>query len=172
VSLWTPPKASKEHVENSIEFEVKVYASLDDTRLPEWDRELKKIDDRLSVRRARVPVRTGSALRPGYWHLIRDNSDKNAPVSVTTIQGPEGEYIEPNSSLLEMVRRNDLWRPGAIREREEYAAKLEAEEEKRKEEELEEVTQEAIERFQAGNRAFVSMDRSVPWTQSARARRQ
>jgi hypothetical protein len=102
--------------------------------------------------KARNPVKAGTALRPGFWHVIRDNSDKSAPPTVMTIEGPDGEYIEPNSGIFELLRRNDLQRPGAKRERREWQQRLEREERRQKEREREEMIAEANERWVAATR--------------------
>lgn len=171
MSIWVPPKAAKELRESSREYEADVMSSLErDAKLAHWERMLHEIDPKLHLVKARNPVKTGTALRPGFWHVIRDNSDKAAPPTVMTIEGPNGEYIEPNSAIFDLLRRNDLQRQGSRHEREERERRIEQQKEREKERELADLTAEAMERWVAGNRAFVSMDRSVPWTQSARAR--
>lgn len=50
-------------------------------------------------------------LVPGYWHVRRRNA-----IGFDTylaITGPDGEFAEPNSGIIEQLRRDDLQRPGA-----------------------------------------------------------
>lgn len=135
-----------------------------------WNLELRKLDPHIKLGRAKpMAYAPGLPVKPGYYHFLRDNP--GAPPTVAAITGPNDEFIEPDSSLLERLKANDLQRPGAMRERLERERRAEAERERDKERELAGWTEEAVERWNAGTRTFVSMDKSVPWTQSARGRR-
>jgi hypothetical protein len=48
-------------------------------------------------------------VKPGRWHVVRKN-DPPAPDSYIAIETPEGGYREPDSGVLEELRRRDLWR--------------------------------------------------------------
>lgn len=173
MAIWVPPRVAARLQDESRQYTAEVHQSLErDAALEHWDRMLKQIDPRLYLVKARNPVVAGTALRPGYWHILRDNGDKGAPPTVMTIEGPNGEYVEPNSAIFDLLRRNDLQRPGAKREMKEAEERARQAQEREREREREELIAEASERWLAGNRAFVSMDRSTPWTQSARARRE
>lgn len=78
-----------------------------------FDRELKQIDSRLSLERARTDV-NAPGLVPGYWHIVRDNTEFGAPKSMYPIMDHEGGFLEPSSAVLEHLKRNDLQRPGAM----------------------------------------------------------
>lgn len=51
---------------------------------------------------------------PGRWHVRRNNKDTGAPDSYLPIQGRKGEYREPDFGVIDDLRRNDLWRKGAL----------------------------------------------------------
>lgn len=69
---------------------------------------LREIDPYLDL--VKVTDREDSlpfGMRPGYWHLSRQNPD--APDSYIPIQGTDGEYVEPVSELVDWVRKQDQW---------------------------------------------------------------
>lgn len=136
-----------------------------------WTELLKEIDDNLYMVRSRHWVKTGLPLVPGgCWHIIRDNSDKGAPETIIPLF-ENGEMLEPGSWVFEMLRRNDLQRPGAIKERQRQEEKIERAKEKQRRVEREERRQEIAERWKAGTQASVSMNKSVPWSQNVRGKR-
>lgn len=171
--VWVPPKVEAELAE---EMRVKYRAVLwglfdfDDPVCKRWEPELRKLDPYVRLGRAKpngyVP---GYPVRPGFYHFLRDNP--NAPPTVETITGPNDEWIEPDSGLLRKLESNDLLDPRVIVEMEARQEQAKREQEQLKAEQREERQAEIFERWQAGNRTFVSMDQSTPWTQSARARR-
>jgi hypothetical protein len=175
VSLFLPPRVAAELQQESQRHAAEVMGSLEvGATIEKWDRMLREIDPRLTMMKAKDWVKTGTSLKPGHWHLIRDNSDKAAPPSVMPISGPNGEYVHPDDcvdAIFARLRQNDLQRPGALREIREQEERIRQAHEKAREVEREERQQEILERFQAGTRTFVSMDRSTPWTQNANGRR-
>lgn len=174
--LWTPPRVSRELRETRRQNDADIIASLEPGDPPEpINSKLKEIDPRLYLGKAREQVVRGTPLKPGYWHVLRDNSDRDAGLSATPVEDAIGGYVEPSdagSRLLETIKRNDLQRPGALEERERYRKRREMEEKLQHEEWLGAKVQEGVERWEATHRAFVSMSRDTPWTQSARARKE
>jgi len=67
---------------------------------------------------------------PGRWHIIRTN-----PEGVNTwfpICGPNKAYRDPELSIVEEMKKADLWRPGALQElRDSQMKELEAKERQR-----------------------------------------
>jgi hypothetical protein len=170
--IFIPPKVAAEIQAESRLHQKEVMDSLEtQSKIEYWDRVLREIDPNLHLLKAKDWVRTGVSLRPCYWHLIRDNSDKGAPPTVMILEGENGEYIEPNSGMLDKLKRNDMQRPGFMRELREQEEKIRIAQEKEREKEREERQQEMYERWLAGTRVGVSMNRSTPWTQNARGRR-
>ena len=70
------------------------------------DAMLKDLDPRLELvwvnEHAQAP-----GLLPARWHIRRRNDETLD--SYIPLTGPNGEYVEPNSGHVEMMRRNDLW---------------------------------------------------------------
>lgn len=137
----------------------------------EWTRRLKEIDPNLYMVRSKHWVKTGLPLVPGgCWHIIRDNSDKGAGETIIPLF-ENGEMMEPGSWVFDMLRRNDLQRPGALRERKAQEDRIEAAKERQRRVDRENRQAAILDRFKAGNDTRVSMDRTAPWTQSVRGKR-
>jgi hypothetical protein len=171
-TLFVPPKVAKELMEERRQFAADLFkvTYVDDT-CARWNRELRRLDDRLSMRRAYDTPVLGMPLEPGCYHLVRDNPD--APPSVTPVRGPDGGFCEPPGGLLEQLKSMDLWNVDVVRMRARTEA-LEQERIERTQEQLrDERVTETIERARAATRTQVSMNPDVAWTQnnSAAARR-
>lgn len=168
--LFIPPAAAKELQEESRKHKAEVMDSLEtDATIERFDRELKAIDHRLHLVKARDWVKAGTALRPGFWHVVRDN--ESAPPSVITIEDKDGEYVYPNSSIFDLLRKNDLWNRDVRRDRKRKEAELEERERKMKQAERKERQEEIYERYKAGTQTRISMNRDQPWTQSVKGTR-
>jgi hypothetical protein len=131
-----------------------------------WNRELKEIDPYLELIRARED---STLMKPGFWYVLRHNP--GAPPSLMCVEGPDGEYVEPNSGLFEKLRSSDMWNAEAERDRQERIRRAEAAEQRRKGRESEDRVQEMAERWAAVTRTQVSMSRSSPWSQNVRGRK-
>lgn len=135
----------------------------------EFNQELRRIDEHLQLVRAREKCSPESTLKPGYWHVIRDNP--GAPPSVMIIEGPNGEYVEPTSQVFERLREGDLWsaenmdRLKKLKDRAENAAY------RKRMSERSDRQEELKDRWNAAQRTSVSMDRSAPWRQNQFGRR-
>ena len=90
--------------------------------------QLKQLDERLELvfinEQAKAP-----GLLPGRWHVRRRNPELGFD-SYIPIAGPNGEYVEPHSGVIEELRQRDLWRENVstklIRERMAREARAEA----------------------------------------------
>lgn len=166
--LWTPPKVSRELVdkrrEATAEMMQMVYLKgvMDD-----FNKELKQIDPYLELALASEKVLAGNPLKPGYWHIIRHNP--GAPPSVMTIEGPNGEYVEPTSEVFRMLKEdNDMWNPASMHRKRKREEELERAKERRKERERRDRQQEIQERWDAATRTQVSM---LPgWSQNVKGK--
>lgn len=173
--MWLPPTVSDEHLAGRREFEaelrdrmvrqamLKVKGILD-----EFNYELKRIDPRLEMVRAAENTH-GTPLRPGFYHIVRWN--EGAPPSVMTIEGDNGEFVEPTSRVFEKLAREDLWDPENMRLLRQRQRLADEAAEKLKIREREQRQEEMLERWVAGTRTFVSMNRDSPWSQNAAGRR-
>jgi hypothetical protein len=129
---------------------------------------LQRIDQRLFMVRANDRVEAGVPVVPGYYHLLANN--EGAPMSVIPIHR-EGAYIEPNSRVYERLAAGDMSNPDVFDEMIGRERKAEAEAERQKAREREQRRDEIKDRVNAATRATVSMDTSLPWTQSSNGRR-
>jgi hypothetical protein len=94
-----------------------------------WNERLKRIDPALQLVRASSNA-TMPGLRPGYYHVVRDNGA--SPPTIIVHEGEDGEWLEPNSFMLERLEKGDVWNTRAVRESEKItkAAAREAEAER------------------------------------------
>jgi hypothetical protein len=143
-----------------------IRAKADEVRgvLDQFNYELRQIDPLLEMVRAGETVSVESAMRPGYYHIIRWN--QGAPPSVIVIEGDHGEYVEPTGRVFDMLKRNDLWDPAnqrLVAQRERLAEEAA---ERQKIRDREERQEEIFERVQAATRTQVSMNRDTPWGQN------
>jgi hypothetical protein len=164
-NLWTPPTRENLQAREEYRRDLLEQARRDAT-LDFWTRELKEIDPYLELIQARED---STLMRPGFYYVLRHNP--GAPPSLLCVEGPDGEFVEPNSGLFEKLRSSDMWNAEAERDRKERVRKAEEAETRRKERESEDRVQEMAERWQAVTRTQVSMNRSSKWTQSMNGRR-
>lgn len=135
----------------------------------EWfDAQLKELDPNLTLVRA-AEHSTSPDLVPGYWHIHRRNViGLDTYIAIT---GPDGEFAEPNSGIIEQLRKDDLQRAGAW---EEFEARLDREEESYRRKVLDqraEMKDEFAGRYKAKANPGVSMA-DVGWKHRAGARTQ
>lgn len=165
-SLWVPPKVDRKLKEESNAYTASVESMVDRFRgiLSEYTARLKEIDPHLELIFAR-PNAAAAGLVPGRYHVMRHNP--GAPPSLMVVEGPNGEFIEPGSRLLDEVRAKDMWSPEAVRDRERARARREYEREMERQRETELRQQELLERWRAATQTSISMHRTVtPWTQN------
>lgn len=168
--LFLPPKVHASLLEERRQFAADLFnvTYVDDTCV-RWNRELRRLDERLSMRRAYDTPVLGMPLEPGLYHLIRDC--ENAPPSVTPVRGPDGGFTEPPGGLLEQLKGMDMQNPNVVRMRARIQA-LEAERVERHKEELrEERIDETLERWKAASETRVSFNPDAPWSQGVAGRR-
>ena len=174
--MWLPPTVSKELLAEREQFRAELeqqvvrekMLKVKDT-LDYFNYHLRRIDDKLEMVRAANTVRRDSCLKPGYYAIIRWNV--GAPPSVINIEGPNGEFVEPNSGVFDMLARNDMWDPAnqrLVAQRHELARQAA---ERERERERAERQEELRDRVNAAMRTSVSMNSSIPWSQNARGRR-
>src|SRR5258706_6870468 len=106
--LFVPPSVARELLDERQQFSAAVErGTYSDPICEQWDRELKRLDPLLRMRRAYDAYVIGTPLLPGHYHLIRDNP--GAPPSVTPVRGPGGEFVYPPGNLLDRLKTMDLW---------------------------------------------------------------
>jgi hypothetical protein len=128
---------------------------------------LQAFDPRLLLVRARDEVVPGVPMKPGYYHLLIDNG-AGVPLSVTAIEGANGEWCEPTSRIFEKLVAGDM------RERRnlERFARIEADRhgavEREKAQDRSERRDHLRELVTAYTETSVSMTDARPWTQNHR----
>jgi hypothetical protein len=170
VSIWVPPRVSAELRASTLEHQAQVMGQARrDAMLDWWTGELQKIDPKLSMIKARDDCDV-AGMRAGYYHVLR--IEPGAPASLFIIEGPDGEFMEPNSSVFDMLRRNDLWRREAVADRKRMQREAREAADKRRERERQARLEELRERVRAVTETSVSMHKGErPWTQTAKAQR-
>jgi hypothetical protein len=171
-SLWVPPTATKRQVEERNAYTASVESMVQRFRgvMNHLNPLLKEVDPHLEL--IFVPPNadpTVPGIVPGRYMVMRHNP--GAPPSLMVVEGPNGEFVEPGTRLVDEMREMDMWSPEAERDRKQRKARREYEAQKAKEREAEDRRNEIAERWAAVSRTFVSMDRSSPWSQNHAGRR-
>lgn len=169
--MWVPPSVSRELVEDRIEYSTKLrdLLYLEGGILDDWNRELRKIDPYLRLGQAVEKVPVGFPLKPGYFHIIRLNPD--APPTTNTLEGPNGEFVQPSLGMLERLKASDLQNAAVMRARKAAEQAQEAAKEKEKQGDRELRVEEGVERYKAATRTQVLTSEDVPWSQNVAGRR-
>jgi len=105
--IWTPTETHQEREQASVSTTKSTLAHAE-----ALERELKELDDGLSIVwiGSRAPEFPG--VSPGRFHVRRQNP--GAPNTFMPIEGPDGEYLEPSFRIVEELKRNDLWNDRAM----------------------------------------------------------
>jgi hypothetical protein len=169
MALWVPPKVSRELQQKTDAYRHEVLemvyrkATMDD-----FNRDLKQIDPYLELIWA--PGNANAVgLKPNRYHILRHVP--GGPPSLWPIETEDGEYMEPNSGIFDMLRRNDMWHAEASYDRKKRKEALKAAEERHKRLEREALSEEVEERWKAATRTQVLMSPDVRWAQNASGRR-
>lgn len=139
-----------------------------DATLDYWDKELQKIDPALTLIQAHENAQV-PGLTPGYYHIIRDV--EGAPPAILPLVGDDGEFVEPTSRILDLLRAGDLQNPRAIadrRRKDEQAARAR---EKQRQADHEERVEEMMDHWAAATQTRVSMSDAAPWSQNVAGRK-
>ena len=168
--LWTPPTrehrpvVSREHREGSVAHRALVLSMMYETPITQhWEPELRKIDDLLRLRQAGERAHAPNVM-PGFYHLIRLNNE--GPIWVQPLTGPNGEFVELTSVLLDALRACDLQNDRAVRAREEMDRKAAMAKQRDSDPEDEARGQEARERTKALTETQVLVSPDVCWAQN------
>lgn len=174
---WAPPKVSHRLRDETQRREAHAFLGLttDDGSAwwRDWNRDLEAFMPGLRLCFAPDPCPVEAAAigaRPGRWGLLFP-SVMGGPRSVSSFSGPNDEFVEPGAWVFDMLRANDWHNPEVRRERERRLEAAERARKRREEAEDEQRTEEILERYLAGTRAFVSMNRDTPWSQNVAGRR-
>jgi hypothetical protein len=171
MSLWVPPTVDARLRDEAARDQAEILGAVSHLKgtLEHWNRELKRIDERLEMAWFDEGVSI-AGVKPCRYHVLRRN-DPPSPWAIIPIEDEQGNFVEPDSGVFEMLLRNDMWSEAAQAERRKARSRAEAEKARQRERDAEERQQEIVERIHAARRAFISMDRSAPWTQNVQGRR-
>ncbi len=174
-ALWTPstarradPKVARPLIDRTRAWEENVLSQMQDTGgiMDHWNPELKKIDRNLRLMHASEHADVAGVI-PGFYHLIRlRDPAENTFMMVQPLRGPDDEFIEPSSAMLQGLRACDLQNDRVLADIRKQNARATASAERAKANEHEERQAEGIERFKAVSRTQVLMSPDVPWAQN------
>lgn len=178
-TLWTPPSASNprrklpevspEHRALVRQWEQAVLSMMHQTGgiLDYWNVELQKIDRNLRLMQA-TEAAAAPGVRAGYYHLVRLRDPVEGTfMMVTPLTGPNDEFVEPTSQMLDVLRMADLQSDRIIHERIEATRREERAQEREREREREERIEEGVERYKAATRTQILTSPDVPYAQNA-----
>lgn len=178
MDFWVPPPVSQELREETRKREARALHGLRVEHQQQWvdefNRDLENIwpGMRLVWCHDPAPVEAvAMGARPGRWGILLP-SQTGGPGSVKPLLADDGEgYVEPGAWVFDMLRAQDWWNPEVRRDRERVQRELEAAKLKREEDERRAADEWCVERYLAGTRASVSMNRDAPWSQNVAGRR-
>lgn len=173
MGLFVPPTTAKRLLEERAQREAELQKVAFGQERFQWKKEFDHELDRLvpGMRLLFCPdpapldaVAAGAF--PGRWNLVWPGYH-GGPLCVKPLETEDGGFREPGSWVYDMLAREDLWSERATRERNRIRREADVAKARRLERERAERDQDVLERYLAGTRAFVSMDRSRPWAQNA-----
>jgi hypothetical protein len=179
MSLWVPPKVSRELQEESRRREAEATKHLlKQEWMDKFNYELGRIVEGMQIFGVPDPAPLDLVAQggmPGYWHLAWP-SYHGGPLNIQPLVvdpvtgqprvGGEGDRAEPGSWLFDWVARNDLWSDRVVRERKRIREEAERARARRLEQERADDVADILERYKAVSRTQVSMSRGVPWSQN------
>ena len=136
-----------------------------DPLLIEYAAKLNHFDPRLMLVRAREEIVPGLPMKPGYYHLLIDNGP-DVPLSVTIIEGADGEFVEPTSRLFEKLMAGDMREQRNLKRFEETARHEREANDRELARDREERRDHLKELVNAYTRTSISMNTARPWTQN------
>lgn len=134
--------------------------------LDHWNAALKDIDPNLRLMQAFDRAECMGVL-PGFYHLVRlRDPAKPEHLLVVPLRGPNNEFVEPSSGMLEALRAADMQNEAVMRDREAAALREEAARLRAIQREEECRVDEGVERFLAASRTQVLLSPDVRWSQN------
>ena len=168
--LWVPPSVTQELQDHTASYNAQIMQMLE-TAGPvqtEWNRVLRdKFPDWPMFMVRATENAHAPGLVPGFYHLMV--VPQGAPVTFLPISLPDGSFCEPSHQTLMWLESADLQNPMVIREREEAMIRHLEDQEKEKEKLVDEVTEDAEDRWAMATRPSVSM--AEGWVNSVDGKR-
>lgn len=134
--------------------------------LDHWNRALKDIDPNLRLMQAQERAKCAGVMA-GFYHLVRlRDPAKPDHLLVVPLRGPNNEFVEPTSQMLEALRACDLQNERVQRDRDAAFLREEASRLRAQQREEECRRDEGVERFLAASRTQVLLSPDVAWSQN------
>jgi hypothetical protein len=171
MSLSLPPHVQKRiDLERRAEYHAALWrnCTIEDDRAREYTAKLQLFNRDLFMVRAHDKVELGVPLRPGFYHMIERIPD--APANVVPLTNGDA-YAEPGDWIFAALARGNLRERrvrDTLKEQEKAVQDAVVKEQRTRDEDRREKLREIV---LSATRAQVSMDRSIPWTQSSDGRR-
>lgn len=105
--LYLPSHIAQQNADQSRQHLANVMAVVLGEELDQFNRELKEIDPNLEVVWNDEQEKPVVGLKPGRFHLIRDNGA--LPPTIVALETDDGEFYPLTSGLFEKIQRMDLW---------------------------------------------------------------
>lgn len=168
--LWTPPRHQAEVQRDEIRAGVFSMVQRFQGVMDYWTQRFREElnDDRCECVFFPPTAEAKHGVKPGRYHFLRDNQT-TAPTLIPLEN--DGEFCEPHSGHVEMLRDMDLQNPQVVRAHRELQERREKDVERRKAHEAEERQAEILDRFNAAFKTRVSFNRDNPWTQNVAGRK-
>lgn len=78
----------------------------------DFARDLRELDEHSALVKAHENAEA-PGITPGFWHVQRTDPETGW-VAYIALKGPDGEFSDPHSGHLEMLRQSDLQRAGGF----------------------------------------------------------
>lgn len=168
--IYLPRSVQNELRERTRSFYEDVIRSIevrpDDALLLEYNAKLQAIDSRLMMVRARETVVPGVPMKPGYYHLLCSGAERGVPISITVIEGANGEFTEPTSRVFEKLAAGDMRERRNMERFALHEAGERAAAEREQQTVREERRQHLSELVKAHTETSVSLTDATPWRQN------
>lgn len=134
--------------------------------LDHWNPELEKIDRNMRLMQA-SPGAVCAGVKAGYYHLIRLRDPAEGTFMwVQPLMGPSGEFVEPNSTMLNALREADLQNARVVADRRRADERRAREQEHDAEAALDARLEEGMARYKAATRTQILTSLDVPYSQN------
>lgn len=127
-------------------------------KLEHFNRELRKIDQNLQVVLAK-PNTSVMGLVPNYYHLLLIRPGHGTYIK--TIEGPNGEWRDLDSSVFDLAAEDDLWNDRTQRERKQAQKRAEDAHQRQRDRERQDRIDAMNDRFHSMTHVSVSVPRAV-----------
>lgn len=127
-------------------------------RLRYYEDLAKQIDEHLRIVLAK-PNTTVEGLKPNYYHVIRLRPGH--PAWIKPYEGPNGEWLDLDEGIIEMIKDRDLWNDRTQREIRQRQRRADEALQRDKQRKAQDRAREFDERWKSLNNVSISVPRSI-----------